>query len=312
MLNSLRAASLSLPARFCLTAVFMASVILGMTASNADESSKPIRGLVFHASFDGVTDVNLFPADGDGWAYTADSPAMKVVTQGLTIPEVSIAKDAGRLGDALRFSAKTSKVLCYKAEVNGLKPTENWSGTVSIWLKLDPDKDLPEGFCDPLLITAKKWNDAAIFVDFDKDLPRDLRLGVFSDHDFWNPKQINWEDFPVDKRPMVTVKRPPFSSDKWTHVAFTFTNVNSTSDQPSVAKLYLDGELQGIIKRPMRFTWPKPDDTTADDATAGDQDSKAMIMLGINYVGDMDELAIFRRALSDDEIKQVYLHPERL
>ncbi len=307
MPNTLRAASPSRLVRFFLTAIFMASGVLGITAASADENRKPIRGLIFHASFDGVSDVDLFAADGDGWAYTADSPAMKVVTQGLTIPEVSIAKNAGRLGDALRFSAKTSKVLCYKAEVNGLKPTENWSGTVSIWLKLDPDRDLPEGFCDPLLITAKKWNDAAFFVDFNKDLPRDLRLGVFSDHSVWNPKSINWEDFPVHQRPMVTVKRPPFSSDKWTHVAFTFANVNSTSDQPSIAKLYLDGKLQGSIKRPIRFTWPKP-----EDPTVGNMNSKAMIMLGINYIGDMDELALFNRALTDDEIKQVYLHPERL
>ena len=28
----------------------------------------------------------------------------------------------------------------------------NWSATVSVWLRLDPDKDLEPGYCDPVQI----------------------------------------------------------------------------------------------------------------------------------------------------------------
>ncbi len=278
-------------------------LVLAMTSHvHADDESKTLQGVIFHASFDGNTDVNLFGARGDGGAYTADSPAAKTLEVGNTIPQVTIAKGAGRLGDALRFSAKTEKVLCYKAATNGFEPRDNWSGTVSVWLRLDPDKDLPEGFCDPLQITSKKWNDAAFFIDFDKTLPRDFRLGVFSDHDVWNPKNITWDDFPVAERPMVTVKQPPFKRGKWTHVAFTFDNLNSTAKQSSTASLYINGKLQGALKRPMRFTWSK----------SSDGSKEALIMLGINYVGDMDELAIFQRALTAEEVKRLYEKPEEL
>ncbi|MCA9033992.1 MAG: LamG domain-containing protein, partial [Planctomycetaceae bacterium] len=214
------------------------------------------------------------------------------------IPEVSIASKAGRHGDALRFAAKSDTVLCYKASVNGMQPTDHWSGTVSLWLRLSPDPDLPAGYCDPLQITSKKWNDAAFFVDFDQTLPRDFRLGAFSDHDFWNPSQIKWDDIPAQDRPMIVVKPPSFSREKWTHVAFTFENLNSTRGDAASTHLYIDGKLQGSLHKPMQFTW------------SGTDSSEAIMMLGINYVGDMDELAIYKRALSAEQIHQLFMHPE--
>ena len=278
--------------------------LLLATTTNArgEDGPKLSDSLIFHAGFDGSIDVKPVVANGDGKACTADSPGMKVIELGNSIPEVTIAKDAGRLGDALRFSAKSQKVLCYKSATNGFEPTENWSGTVSLWLKLDPDKDLPAGFCDPLQITANQWDDASFFVDFDQTLPRDFRLGVFSDRSVWNPKNTSWEEFPIAQRPMVPVKKPPFAHDSWTHVVFTFDSLNSTTQQPSTASLYLNGKLQGTLKQPIKFTWSKSKDGLKE----------AMIMLGINYVGDMDELSIFRRALSAEEVKSLFEKPEQL
>ncbi|MCA9009539.1 MAG: LamG domain-containing protein, partial [Planctomycetaceae bacterium] len=128
---------------------------------------------------------------------------------------------------------------------------------------------------------------------------RDFRLGVFSDFEFWNPKKIKWDDIAVPDRPMVVVKQPPFSRDQWTHVVFTFDNVNATTDKASTAILYVNGKQHGTVKRPMRFTWTKSTDGT----------SEAMIMLGINYVGDMDELKIYKRALTADEVLQLFQNP---
>jgi Concanavalin A-like lectin/glucanases superfamily len=165
-----------------------------------------------------------------------------------------------------------------------------------MWMRLNPDKDLLPGYCDPIQITQLAWNDAAFFVDFDKDLPRDFRLGVFSDLKYWNPNNVAWEAWPVDKRPMVTVKRPPFSREDWTHVLFTFANVNG-GDQPAVATLYLNGKLQGKLQQPMKFNWDL---------------AKTAIMLGIEYIGDIDELMIFRKDLNEAEVKYLYDLPKPL
>ena len=51
--------------------------------------------------------------------------------------------------------------------------------------------------------------------------------------------------------------------------------------------LYLNGELQGAVERPLEFTWDV---------------EKAAIMIGILYIGDFDDLAIFNRALTAEEV----------
>ncbi len=195
--------------------------------------------LVFYAPFDGVADAKIHQAGGK--VMTAESLARKQLTPGLTRPHVAIAKGAGKFGDCLRFTDKTKEVLCYAGgEVPFRKG--DWSTTIAFWMRLDPDKDLKPGYCDPLQITQKAWNDAAIFVDFDKDLPRDFRLGVFSDLKAWNPDNVPWEKWPIEKRPMVTVKKPPFSSTSWTHVALVLDHINTPN---SASTLYLNGQAQG-------------------------------------------------------------------
>jgi hypothetical protein len=89
-----------------------------------------------------------------------------------------------------------------------------------MWLRLSPDEDLKPGYCDPLQITDKEWNNSAFFIDFDKDLPRVFRLGVFPDFKTWNPQNTPWEQIAAGDRPMVPVARPPFQRTAWTHVAW--------------------------------------------------------------------------------------------
>lgn len=245
------------------------------------------RALVFHASFDNSADAKV--RHGDGRVYTTESLARKQWTPGIDRPEVSIAKGAGVRGDCIRFGDKSPKVICYKGEVLP-KYQGAMSGTVCFWMRLDPDKDLKPGYCDPIQITEKAWNDAAMFVDFDKDLPRDFRLGVFSDLKYWNPENTPWEKWPVEKRPMVTVKKPGFTREAWKHVAFTFEGINAPEGQPAKSALFLDGNLQGVVQGPMKFTWDP---------------AKTAIMIGIEYIGDMDELLIFDRPLQTKELELV-------
>jgi hypothetical protein len=78
-------------------------------------------------------------------------------------------------------------------------------------------------------------------------------------------------------------------------VAFTFENFNSGGED-GVATLYIDGQPQGSLRgRRQTFTWDP---------------AKSAIMLGLSYVGLMDDLAIFDRALTAEEIKQLYALPQ--
>ncbi len=245
------------------------------------------QALAFHASFDSTADAVV--KRGDGRVYTTESLARKEWTPGIQRADVSIAKGAGVFGDCIRFADKSPKVICYKGEV---LPSyqKTIDGTVCFWMRLDADKDLKPGYCDPIQITEKAWNDAAMFVDFDKDLPRDFRLGVFSNLTYWNPENIAWEKWPVEKRPMVTVKQPGFTREAWKHVAFTVEGINASENKPARTALFLDGKLQGALEGPMKFTWDP---------------AKTAIMIGIEYIGDMDELFLFDRPLNADELKMV-------
>ncbi len=247
-----------------------------------------MAALHFHAPFDGDANASVFATNGA--IMTADSLERKTLVPGIQRRDVSVARGEGKYQDCLRFTGKAREVICFAGtEIHYAE--EDWSGSVSMWMRLDPDKDLLPGYCDPLQITQHAWNNGAFFVDFDKDLPRDFRLGVFSDLTHWNPKDIPWEQWPVEKRPMVTVKNPPFSRSEWTHVVFTFDSINASGGSPSTASLYINSKLQGTIQQPLVYKWDL---------------SKVSIMLGIEYIGDLDDLMIFRRALTPQEVAWLY------
>jgi hypothetical protein len=172
----------------------------------------------------------------------------------------------------------------------------NWNGTVSFWLRTDPEKSLEPGFCDPVQITPREWNDAAFFVEFEKrpdSIP--FRLGAYADFKVWNPENREWGKIPFSEKPLLAVEKPPFAGNRWTHVAFTFSNFN-TGRTDGVASLYLDGENRGTIaERQQRFTW---------------ETAKPLVMLGLSYIGFMDDLALFNRALADKEVQTLYLLKE--
>lgn len=244
--------------------------------------------LHFHAPFDGDANASVFATNGA--IMTADSLERKMLVPGIQRSDVSVARGEGKYQDCLRFTGKAKEVICF-AGTEMHYAEKDWSGSVSMWLRLDPDKDLLPGYCDPLQITQHAWNNGSFFVDFDKDLPRDFRLGVFSDLTHWNPENIPWEQWPMDKRPMVTVKKPPFSKSEWTHVVFTFDDINASGGSPSTASLYVNAKLQGTLRQPLVYKWDL---------------SKVAIMLGIDYIGDLDDLMIFRRALTQQEVTSVY------
>ena len=269
--------------------------LVGAVAA-ADERAAPgLRAaLTFHASFDEKADADF--ARGDARMYTTVTGRRQDGRPGLLRGDVVVDQTAGKYGGALRFGGRSQAVVYYRAEKNVDYRKRDWSGTVSFWLRLDPEKDLDPVYVDPIQITDKKWNDAALWVDFTKDdTPRRFRYGAFADAKTWNPSGTAWDSIPAKQRPLVAVERPPFSGEAWTHVVMTFSGFNKPGTG-GVATLYLNGKSQGDLKdRPQTFTWDP---------------AKAVIQLGINYTGLFDDLAIFNRALTAGEVAALHQRSE--
>jgi hypothetical protein len=267
---------------------FASILVMSLGALSAEIPGGLKNSLLLYAPFDGKLDAAY--ARGDPKIYSA--PSYKEVDKalaGMGQVDAAFAPKMGVRGDALKFNSVNSKALFFKAAGNTKYSPNGWNGTASFWLRLDPDTDL-KGFSDPVQITDKAYNDACIWVDFTKDeRPRHFRLGVFGDLSAWNSSKL-----PADKNPeftnrLVVMRKTPFSSNRWTHVAVTWSGLGSKSGS---AKLYVDGQLVGTadsIREP--FTW---------------QPDKALIRLGVNYAGLFDELAIFDRPLSETEIGQLH------
>jgi hypothetical protein len=247
------------------------------------------KDVVFRATFDGSLDASV--SAGDPKIYSAPSyKEQSAAKPGINGTDVIHAKGEGRSGDALRFTKKNTKAVFYKAHGNVPFDPKNWSGTISFWLQLDPEQDLEPGFCDPMQVTDKAYNDSAIWVDFTKDdKPRHFRLGVFGALKAWNPTNA-----PADKNPdfsnrLVVVQHTPFARSRWTHIAITYLGLGSGSGE---AKLYLNGKLLGTApKIPETFDWDM---------------ERSAIRLGVNYVGLMDDVTIFRRPLKEQEIGALF------
>lgn len=244
----------------------------------------------FYASFDSGPDADF--SQGDPRLYTlVRSKPEEAVQPGLPDGGATrIVSEQGLSGGALEMTARDAPWIFYKARRNVAYDESMWSGSVSVWLRLDPETDLDPGYCDPIQITTRAWNDAAFFIDFDKSGdPRDFRLGAFADLRVWNPGNKN---VPEPERPLLTVTAPPFSRDRWTHVLFTWTGFNS-GDREGAARLYLNGEPRGSIRGwDQTFTW------------AADEEPR--LLVGLHYIGLIDELACFNRALTDPEAKRLH------
>ena len=103
----------------------------------------------------------------------------------------------------------------------------------------------------------------------------------------WDPKSDS-DETDWNKR-TVTVDPSPFQSETWLHVAMVFSNVNTNQ---SIFRLYLNGRYEGLIENINDpFTW---------------EPENGKIMLGLGYIGLMDELTIFDKPLNAKEVNFVF------
>ena len=271
----------------------MRSLLLALTltaAASADEALK--SALLFHASFDHGPDADF--ATGDPQLLTAPDRKRTQPRPGLTGADgIEIATGQGRFGDALAFRRKSKDLVFYRGPANLGYREKNWSGSASFWMKLDPDQDLEPGYCDPVQFVAQAWGEGNMFVEFSKDhTPRHFRYAIMAVTRLWNPNNEKWEE--MARRPMVAVEKPPFRRERWTHVCFTFGNAN-TGARDGWGRLYLDGQKQGEF--------------TGWENTFHWDPEQSALTLGYHYVGLLDDLATFNRALTDAEVQTLFHLP---
>jgi len=275
------------------------SFVLTMDISGKAQSvEKSIRSaMTFHASFDKGIEADVSKGNPSLHTITTRNPK-ETIRRGLHAQGQTewVRGEGMEGGAALKFNERNAPWIFYRGEKNVDYRKDRWGGSVSLWLKLDPETDLEPGFADPLQLTTRAWNDGSFFVDFNKDGdPRDFRLGAFADLKVWNPEN---KEVPEDQRPLFPVQAPPFGRDQWTHVLFTWENFN-TGEKNGVAKLYMNGQFKGAVENwNQTFTWK--------------DDESVRLYLGLNYIGLLDEVSCFHRALNAEEVAWIHGNPRKL
>ena len=271
---------------------FLAFAFLMGCAPKDDEVGSLRQALIFYASFDDGANADF--AYGNPTLYSLVSSESEVVTKEGLPEEVRFKDSGGDFGKCLSFNTPegvSGTRAFFELKDNFPYADSDWSGTVSFWLRLAPKEDLRPGFTDPIQLTSKSALDAGIWVDFDREADRDFRMGAFPDKAVWNPENKRMTEIPNEGKPWVAADQSAFSRDRWTHVAIAIEGFNN-SGKEAVATLYLDGVDRGsVVGWTQKYSW--------------DIES-AQIRLGVNFVGDLDELSCFDRALTPTEIEKLF------
>jgi hypothetical protein len=244
--------------------------------------------LVFHASFDSGLNADFSTGDPACVVKKGKALAPAVFNE-----EVKLDPAGGKFGGCLHFPKKGAT----RPQFSGVKVLgyndKSWSTTVSLWLSLTPDEDLEPGYCDPIQIVGDDGKKGFIFLEWSKDeTPRFFRYAIRPLQEIWDPTNVGWGEIPFEKRPMVQVAKAPFNRDAWTHAVFTLDKVNEATAAKPSGSLYLNGQLQGRIEGwDLRFAWDP---------------AQVALVLGASYVGRLDDMAVFNRALSDAEVQQLF------
>ncbi|MBL8792319.1 MAG: hypothetical protein JNM56_00290, partial [Planctomycetia bacterium] len=166
----------------------------------------------------------------------------------------------------------------------------SWGGAFSVWVNTDPDKLLQTPFCDPVLITQKGFNNGSIWAHFNDAKPRALQAGTYpSIPDGQEP--VPEED---PKAPLTRFLKPGFREGDWHHLALTWDRFN-TGKRDATHTLYIDGKKIGELKNyEVGMDW--------------DLD-RTRVYCAVNLIGRLDELAVFNRPLTGDEVMLLHRKP---
>jgi Concanavalin A-like lectin/glucanases superfamily len=267
----------------------------GLALADKKDGTDAIRAAVsLYASFDEAVKADI----GGGTlslstrSNHATEKAKFVVEKGYDSKAFRIARGKGIAGGALEcveVLPRNGRIF-FPAKGNLAFDKGGWGGSLSLWMKTDPDELLKTKFCDPIQITQKGANDGGLWFDFNADKPRALRMGAF-------PALLGGAKGTEEGDPkaqMVWVRKPGFAAADWHHVGLTWRNLD-TGKADAVVTLYIDGKRVGAVEdRPLAMQWDV---------------EKVGIYVAINYIGLLDELALFKRELTAEEIELLHARP---
>lgn len=195
-------------------------------------------------------------------------------------------KTGGAVDGHLAFN-KQAGALNYSAEKNfPYSVNQAWSGGVAFWMRVDAS-DLDANYPEPFHIGKKDengypWDNAVIFIDIKKS-DMTLRFGCYPD------KTQEITDQMVANRVITTPMT--WKPTEWHHIAITWSNFNSGKADAEWA-MFIDGVEVGR-KGPLRhdMTWNMAD--------------MAFRFNHYQYPGHIDEIAVFNKRLTPEEIAYV-------
>ncbi len=275
---------------WCLLILLLSIVcLLGIEQGAAAEpkESALVKSATFYASFD-----EGLKADFGGGELTLSTrfnhpteQGQFVFQKGVDDKAFRIARTRGKHGgclEAVEVLPRNGRIF-FPARGNLAYRPDGWGGSLSVWINTDPDTLFRTKFCDPIQITQKGANNGGIWFDFNDAKPRDLRMGVFPAV-ATGQQPIKEEDA---QAPMVWVKRVGFKNGDWHHVVLTWQDLD-TGKKDAVAVLYIDGKRMGEVKdRDLAMKW---------------EIDKVGIYVAVNYIGLLDELALFNKPLTPEEV----------
>lgn len=262
----------------------------------AAEKSDVLKAVTFYASFD-----SSLKADFSRGAASLRTRSADPRKKGETIFKDGYPADAFRVSADGRVSGALEAIevlpnrgrIFYPAASNLAYSKEGWDGAVSFWLQTNPDTMLRTRFCDPIQITHRGAHNGGLWIDFPDSKPRSMRLGAF--HALADGGKAIKESDP--QAPLVRIPKIGFQENEWHHIAFIWSRFD-TGKSNSRAWLYIDGRLAGqLTGRDIAMQW--------DMQQVG-------IYVAVSLIGKMDELAIFDRSLSIEEVSRLHREPALL
>ena len=175
----------------------------------------------------------------------------------------------------------------YAAAGNFPYAPDGFSGTVSLWLRCDPDADLDPGVpVDPFHI-SRRAADGSFYLDLTRPnddrygSPRHLRFGIYNDSEE-NSRFVGGQ--------LIVVGELGWGHDEWHHVVATWRNANSGRADGG-AELWIDGVRRGWMEGyEHRVTWD------VESLTIG---------LGQRFAGHVDDLLILDAPLEGQHVRDL-------
>ncbi len=207
----------------------------------------------------------------------------------------TFSSPAGRFGHALRFPDAQSYIGTNWPGIGG-----NASRTVSYWIKLEDRKDYIHqvvgwgGF-----MGKDDWSSTSQFYSFIETGGRDKTIVGVSLGAHW------------------LLGTTPVADDKWHHIAYTYSGHSKVNGDPDI-HLYIDGQLEKTTSRSApKVPVNKQGNIDVNTDTIGG--TVPLIIFGDSWGTNwnnrgqditplLDELFIFQAALSNRQIRNLYLH----